>query len=416
MYRPLSYVKIAIVSYQNTTYKYSNYKVNKGEIYMSNIAIVSAKRTPIGRFKGRLRNYNAVELGTKALSAAIESANVKSEEIEQVIFGNVLQAGLGQNTARQISIASGIPETSPAMTINEVCGSGLKAIILGKQLIQLGEAKVVAVGGVESMTNAPKLLLGEDEKPVESFMHDGLTDAFHNVPMGVTAEKIADKYQVSREAQDTFANNSQQKAAQATEAGKFKDEIVPLEDADGEMMTTDEGIRGNSSVEKLGTLKTIFKEDGTVTGGNASSINDGASALILMDADYAKENGYDILGLIGDYSEVGCDPEMMGYAPYHAVSHLLTRMNKQMTDIDVVEMTEAFAAQSIPVKEHLGIPDEKFNLHGGAIALGHPIGASGARLVTTLVNILSQEDKHSGIATACIGGGLGIALHVERGE
>ncbi|MCU5745369.1 thiolase family protein [Staphylococcus sp. SQ8-PEA] len=382
---------------------------------MKQIAIVSAKRTPVGRFKGRLRNYSAVELGTKALSAAIKSANVEPSEIEQVIMGNVLQAGNGQNTARQISIHSGIPDTTPAMTINEVCGSGLKAIILGKQLIQLGEAKVVAVGGVESMTNAPKLLLGEEEKQVESFMYDGLTDAFHNVPMGVTAEKIAEKFEVSREEQDIFANHSQQKAAQASQEGKFDDEIVPLIDADGEIMTTDEGIRGNSTVEKLSTLKTIFKEDGTVTGGNASSINDGASAIILMDADYAKDKGYEILGIVGEYSEVGCDPELMGYAPYHAVSNLLEKTNKDMNDIEVVEMTEAFAAQSIPVKKHLDIPDDKFNLYGGAIALGHPIGASGARLATTLVHILKQEDKRNGIATACIGGGQGIALYIEKG-
>lgn len=381
---------------------------------MNKIAIVSAKRTPIGRFKGKLSHYSAVELGTKTLEAAIKAINLDSQNIEQVIYGNVLQAGNGQNPARQIAINAGVPNTTPAMTINEVCGSGLKSIILGKQLIQLGEAKVVAVGGVESMTNAPQLILNDSETPVDSFTHDGLTDAFMNVPMGITAEKIAEKYDVTREAQDAFANESQLKAHQATQAKKFENEIVPLEDVNGDWMTTDEGIRGNSSVEKLSTLKTIFKEDGTVTGGNASSINDGASTIILMDEVYAKENGFEILAFVGAHAEIGCDPELMGYAPYHAVTKLLNQADKAIEDFDVVEMTEAFAAQSIPVSKNLGIAEEQLNLYGGAIALGHPIGASGTRLVTTLVNILTQEDKQTGIATACIGGGLGIAIAIER--
>lgn len=383
---------------------------------MNKIAIVSAKRTPIGRFRGKLSNYSAVELGTTALKAALDEVNINPNEIEQVIFGNVLQSGSGQNPARQIGIKSGIPNTTPAMTINEVCGSGLKSIILGKQLIQLGEAKVVAVGGVESMTNAPKLLLNGEDSPVDSFMHDGLTDAFHQVPMGVTAEKIAQKYNVTREQQDEFANNSQQKAAQATQQGKFNNEIVPMKDNEGAMMTSDEGIRANSSVEKLSTLNTIFDENGTVTGGNASSINDGAAAIILMDEQYAREHNYDILGFVGDYAEVGCDPQFMGYAPYYAVSQLLEKTGNTIGNIDVIEMTEAFAAQSIPVKANIGITDEQLNLYGGAIALGHPIGASGTRLVTTLVNILEQENKSTGIATACIGGGLGIALLIEKGR
>ncbi|MEB8210155.1 acetyl-CoA C-acyltransferase [Staphylococcus succinus] len=383
---------------------------------MNNIAIVSAKRTPIGRYKGKLSNYSAVELGTKTLEAAMKAIHLDPQVVDQVIYGNVLQSGSGQNPARQIGINAGIPNTAPAMTINEVCGSGLKSIILGKQLIQLGEAKVVAVGGVESMTNAPKLILNEDASPVQSFMHDGLTDAFLNVPMGITAETIAETYNVTREQQDQFANNSHLKAHEATEAGKFNDEIVPLEDVNGELMTTDEGIRGTSSVDKLATLKTIFKEDGTVTGGNASSINDGASTVILMDATYAKQEGYEILAYLGDHAEIGCDPEYMGYAPYQAVTQLLDKTNKTMTDIDIVEMTEAFASQSIPVKNNLAIPDEKLNIYGGAIALGHPIGASGTRIVSTLIHALSQEDKQTGIATACIGGGLGIALYVEKGD
>lgn len=383
---------------------------------MNNIAIVSAKRTPIGRYKGKLSNYSAVELGTKTLEAAMKAIHLDPQVVDQVIYGNVLQSGSGQNPARQIGIHAGIPNTAPAMTINEVCGSGLKSIILGKQLIQLGEAKVVAVGGVESMTNAPKLILKEDAAPVQSFMHDGLTDAFLNVPMGITAETIAETYNVTREQQDQFANDSHLKAHKATEAGKFDNEMVPLEDVNGELMTTDEGIRGTSSVDKLATLKTIFKEDGTVTGGNASSINDGASTVILMDATYAKQEGYEILAYLGDHAEIGCDPEYMGYAPYQAVTQLLDKTNKTMTDIGIVEMTEAFASQSIPVKNNLAIPDDKLNIYGGAIALGHPIGASGTRIVSTLIHALSQEDKQTGIATACIGGGLGIALYVEKGD
>ncbi|UXR53068.1 thiolase family protein [Staphylococcus simulans] len=383
---------------------------------MSKIAIISAKRTPVGKFRGKLRDYSAVQLGTIALEAAIDAINLPKDKIENVIFGNVLQAGNGQNPARQILVNAGLPTSTPGMTINEVCGSGLKAVILGKQLIQLGEAKVVAVGGVESMTNAPKLVLPGQEKPVPSFMHDGLTDAFENVPMGITAERIADKYEVTREQQDAFAVNSHQKAYEASQAGKYQAEMIPLTDADGEEMTMDEGIRGNSNVEKLATLDTIFKEDGTVTAGNASSINDGASALILMDADYARENGYEIMGILGDYAEVGCDPEIMGIAPYYAVSKLLEKTNQTIDDIDLVEMTEAFSVQSIAVKENLNIPDEKLNIYGGAVAIGHPIGASGARLVTSLVHELHQENKHNGIATACIGGGLGIALEVEKGE
>ncbi|RIN42083.1 thiolase family protein [Staphylococcus simulans] len=383
---------------------------------MSKIAIVSAKRTPVGKFRGKLRDYSAVQLGTIALEAAIDAINLPKDKIENVIFGNVLQAGNGQNPARQILVNAGLPTSTPGMTINEVCGSGLKAVILGKQLIQLGEAKVVAVGGVESMTNAPKLVLPGQEKPVPSFMHDGLTDAFENVPMGITAERIADKYEVTREQQDAFAVNSHQKAYEASQAGKYQAEMIPLTDADGEEMTMDEGIRGNSNVEKLATLDTIFKEDGTVTAGNASSINDGASALILMDADYARENGYEIMGILGDYAEVGCDPEIMGIAPYYAVSKLLEKTNQTIDDIDLVEMTEAFSVQSIAVKENLNIPDEKLNIYGGAVAIGHPIGASGARLVTSLVHELHPENKHNGIATACIGGGLGIALEVEKGE
>ncbi|MDO0958083.1 thiolase family protein [Mammaliicoccus sciuri] len=382
---------------------------------MNKVVIVSAQRTPVGKFRGRLSNYSAVELGTAALKSAINKIQLDPKDIENVIFGNVVQAGTGQNAARQIAVNAGLPYETPGMTVNEVCGSGLKSIILGKQLIQLGEANVVAVGGVESMTNTPDLILKKGDAPVKSFMHDGLTDVFHNMAMGLTAEAIATKYEVTREEQDAFALNSHLKSDKATKAGKFNEEIVSLEDVNGETMTSDELIRPESTMEDLATLKTIFKEDGTVTAGNASALSDGGSALILMSESYAKEHGYTILATVGQHAEIGCDPLYMGYAPFYAVESLLNKTGKTIQDIDLVEMTEAFSAQSIPVKKNLNIPDEKFNIYGGAIALGHPLGSTGSRLVTTLAHALKQEDKQTGIATACIGGGLGIALMIEKG-
>lgn len=382
---------------------------------MNKVVIVSAQRTPVGKFRGKLSNYTAVELGTAALKSAINKIQLDPKDIENVIFGNVVQAGTGQNAARQIAVNAGLPYETPGMTVNEVCGSGLKSIILGKQLIQLGEANVVAVGGIESMTNTPDLILKKGDTPVKSFMHDGLTDVFHNMAMGLTAEAIATKYEVTREEQDTFALNSHLKSDKATKAGKFNEEIVPLEDVNGETITSDELIRPESTIEDLATLKTIFKEDGTVTAGNASALSDGGSALILMSESYAKEHGYTILATVGQHAEIGCDPLYMGYAPFYAVESLLNKTGKTIQDIDLVEMTEAFSAQSIPVKKNLNIPDEKFNIYGGAIALGHPLGSTGSRLVTTLAHALKQEDKQTGIATACIGGGLGIALMIEKG-
>ncbi|EZX22295.1 hypothetical protein V070_01411 [Staphylococcus aureus C0673] len=382
---------------------------------MNKVVIVSAQRTPVGKFRGRLSNYSAVELGTAALKSAINKIQLDPKDIENVIFGNVVQAGTGQNAARQIAVNASLPYETPGMTVNEVCGSGLKSIILGKQLIQLGEANVVAVGGVESMTNTPDLILKKGDAPVKSFMHDGLTDVFHDMAMGLTAEAIATKYEVSREEQDAFALNSHLKSDKATKAGKFNEEIVSLEDVNGEIMTSDELIRPESTMEDLATLKTIFKEDGTVTAGNASALSDGGSALILMSESYAKEHGYTILATVGQHAEIGCDPLYMGYAPFYAVESLLNKTGKTIQDIDLVEMTEAFSAQSIPVKKNLNIPDEKFNIYGGAIALGHPLGSTGSRLVTTLAHALKQENKQTGIATACIGGGLGIALMIEKG-
>ena len=358
---------------------------------MNKVVIVSAQRTPVGKFRGKLSNYSAVELGTAALKSAINKIQLDPNHIENVIFGNVIQAGTGQNPARQIAVNAGLPYSTPGMTVNEV------------------------VGGIESMTNTPDLILKKGDSPVKSFMHDGLTDVFHQIAMGLTAEEIATKYEVTRTQQDEFAMNSHLKSDKATKAGKFNEEIVPLEDLNGETMTSDELIRPESNMEDLATLKTIFKEDGSVTAGNASALSDGGSALILMSEAYTKENGYTILATLGQHAEIGCDPLYMGYAPFYAVEALLNKTEKSIEDIDLVEMTEAFSAQSIPVKKNLNIPDEKFNIYGGAIALGHPLGSTGSRLVTTLTHALKQEDKHTGIATACIGGGLGIALMIEKG-
>ncbi len=388
---------------------------------MREIVIIDAVRTPIGKYRGSLKDSSAVDLGVTVVKGALERANIDPESVDQVIFGNVLQAGLGQNVARQISIKAGIPYQAVAMTINEVCGSGLKAIMLGRQAIQLGEADVVVVGGTENMSQAPSLVAStavgmelKSEELVNSMFHDGLTDAFGEYPMGVTAENVAEKFKVSREEQDLFAYQSHMKAAAAQEKGLFKSEIVPVPLADGTWFTEDETIRGNSTVEKLATLKTVFKENGTVTAGNSSGINDGASALILMSKERAIAEGIPYLATIKATSEVGIAPEIMGYAPYYAVKKVLEKGDYTIDQIDLFQLNEAFASQSIAVARDLEVPAEKLNIYGGAIALGHPIGASGARVVTSLLQELQQTNTKVGIASLCIGGGLGVAMVVER--
>lgn len=388
---------------------------------MREIVIIDAVRTPIGKYRGSLKDSSAVDLGVTVVKGALERANIDPESVDQVIFGNVLQAGLGQNVARQISIKAGIPYQAVAMTINEVCGSSLKAIMLGRQAIQLGEADVVVVGGTENMSQAPSLVAStavgmelKSEELVNSMFHDGLTDAFGEYPMGVTAENVAEKFKVSREEQDLFAYQSHMKAAAAQEKGLFKSEIVPVQLADGTWFTEDETIRGNSTVEKLATLKTVFKENGTVTAGNSSGINDGASALILMSKERAIAEGIPYLATIKATSEVGIAPEIMGYAPYYAVKKVLEKGDYTIDQIDLFQLNEAFASQSIAVARDLEVPAEKLNIYGGAIALGHPIGASGARVVTSLLQELQQTNTKVGIASLCIGGGLGVAMVVER--
>lgn len=388
---------------------------------MKEVVIIDAVRTPIGKFGGSLKDISAVDLGATALKGVLERANIAPERVDQVIFGNVLQAGLGQNVARQIAIKAGIPYKVPGVTINEVCGSGLKSVMLGRQAIQLGEADIVAVGGTENMSQAPLLLnpelAGEEINPKKlrnSMLIDGLTDVYGEYHMGITAENVAEKFSVTREEQDEFAHNSQMKAASAQEKKLFEEEIIPVKLPDGSFFEADETIRANSTLEKLATLKSVFKEGGTVTAGNASGINDGASAIILMSKEKAVVENIPYIATIKVTSEVGVNPALMGYAPYYAVNEVLTKGGYSIDEIDLFHLNEAFASQSVAVARDLKIPEEKLNIYGGAIALGHPIGASGARIIASLLNELKHENKHIGVASLCVGGGIGIAIILER--
>lgn len=387
---------------------------------MKEVVIIDALRTPIGKYKGALSKNSAVNLGTQVTKALLARNHGIKDAVEQVIFGNVLQAGNGQNPARQIAVNSGLSVEVPASTINEVCGSGMKAVILAKQLIQLEEAEVVIAGGTESMSQAPMLAPyqaenGEYGEPVLSMLQDGLMDAFSGTHMGLTAENVAKKFQVTREQQDQFAYQSQMKAAKAQAAGSFDPEIIPVEAGDVQVKE-DESIRPNTTVEKLGTLRTVFKEDGTVTAGNASTLNDGASAIILASKSYAEEHGLEYLAVIKDAVEVGIDPSIMGISPIKAIQKLLAKNQLSVEDIDLFEINEAFAASSTVVEEQLGIDAEKVNIYGGGISLGHPIGATGARILTTLSYQLKEHDKRYGVASLCIGGGLGLAVLLEHPE
>ncbi|GAA4080347.1 acetyl-CoA C-acetyltransferase [Amphibacillus indicireducens] len=392
---------------------------------MEEIVIVSAVRTPIGKFGGALKDHSARMLGTIVVKEAIKRAHLEPAEVDQGIFGQVLQAGVGQNVARQILVDAGVPYDKPAMTINEVCGSGLKAVILGSQQIQLNQAEIVVVGGVESMSNAPHLLPSyrfkkefDQEKLIDAMIHDGLTDAFSQKHMGITAENVAKQFNVSRAEQDQFALNSQHKAQYAQESGRFSDEIVPvpIKNELGEtiLFDQDEHIRKDVKIEDLEKLRTPFLEDGTVTAGSASGINDGAAALVLMKKSTAEKRGLNYLATIKDYAEVGIDPSIMGYSPYHAINKLAQQSRLDLNQIDLFEINEAFAAQSIPVVRDLGLDPNKVNVNGGAIALGHPIGASGARILITLIYEMNKTDAKSGIASLCVGGGIGVSMLVEK--
>lgn len=391
---------------------------------MNEVVILSAVRTPIGKMGRSLASLSSVDLGTLAAKAAIKQAHIAPETIDQAIIGNVLQAGAGQNVARQIALNSGLAQTSTAMTINQVCGSGLKAIRLGQSAIMLGDADIVLVGGTESMTNVPHLVPNMRQGKaygsttmLDGLEHDGLLDAFSHKPMGITAENVAAKYHVTREAQDALALRSHQLAVQATETGAFDDEIVPItvQTKKGAItVTRDEPIRPDTSMSALAGLKPAFITDGMVTAGNSAGLNDGANMLILMSKAAADQAGLGYLAVLDTYQEAGIDPNYMGYAPFYAVNQLLKKQHITIDDIDRFEINEAFAAQTVAVIRDLHIPDEKVNVNGGAIALGHPVGASGARIVTTLVHDLQREKLTTGLATLCVGGGMGVALSLHR--
>ena len=397
------------------------------QVSATEVVIVSAVRTAIGTFGGSLKSISASELGAKVMKEALKKAKVESELVNEVIMGNVLQAGLGQNPARQAAIKSNLKQETPAMTINKVCGSGLKALHLATQAILAGDAEVIVAGGMENMSQAPYLLEGArdgykmgDRKVVDSMIKDGLWCAFNDYHMGMTAENLCDQYGITRDEQDEFAFQSQKKAIAAIEQGKFKDEIVPIEiqqrKKEPMIFDTDEHPKATTTVEKLGQLRPAFKKDGSVTAGNASGINDGAAAFVVMSRKKADELGIKPLVIVRGNANAGVDPSIMGIGPVRAVKNVLDKTNLTLKDIDLVEANEAFAAQSIAVDRELKFDQSRLNVNGGAIALGHPIGASGARILVTLIHELKRRNDQFGLATLCIGGGQGVATIVENVE
>lgn len=391
------------------------------------VVIVSATRTAIGNFNGSLKDVKATELGATVIRAALEKAGVAGNHVDEVFFGNVLSAGLGQNPARQAALAAGLPETCPAMTVNKVCGSGLSAVHLAYQAIKSGEADVIVAGGMENMSQAPYVLSGArsglkmgDQPLVDTIIQDGLECAFNDYHMGITAENLADAYELSREAQDQFAATSQQKAQTALAEERFVSEITPVlipqRKGDPIRFEQDEFPRAGTSVETLSRLRPAFKKDGTVTAGNASGINDGAAALVIMSATKAQELGVTPLVEIVANGTSGVDPSIMGIGPVQAVQKALNKAGLTLEEIDVIEANEAFAAQSLAVDAELQFPHEKLNRNGGAIALGHPIGASGARILVTLIHELERTGETHGLATLCVGGGQGVATIVKKYE
>lgn len=392
---------------------------------MQDVVIVAATRTAVGSFQGSLATVPAVELGATVIRALLEQTGVAPAQVDEVILGQVLTAGAGQNPARQAAVKAGLPHEVPALTLNKVCGSGLKAVQLAVQAIRCGDAEIVVAGGMENMSLAPYVLpkvrtglrLGHAEL-VDSMLSDGLWDAFNDYHMGQTAENLVEKYQLSREAQDNFAARSQQRAAAAVESGRFREEITPvaIPQRKGEplLFDTDEGIRADTTADGLARLRPAFTKDGSVTAGNASSLNDGAAAVLVMSAAKAAALGLTQLAHIAAYASAGVDPAIMGIGPVSATRKTLEKAGWQLADLDLIEANEAFAAQALAVGQELGWDDEKVNVNGGAIALGHPIGASGCRVLVTLLHELRRRDGRRGLATLCIGGGQGVALAVER--
>ena len=392
---------------------------------MREVFIVSGVRTAIGAFGGGLKDVPAVDLGALVIKEALNRAGIKGEDVNEVIMGNVLQGGLGQNPARQAAVKAGLPEEVSAMTINKVCGSGLRAVSLAAQMILAGDCDVVVAGGMENMSRAPFVLdsarwgqrMGNGSM-VDEMIKDGLWDAFNDYHMGITAENIAEKWEISREEQDRFAVESQLKAERAIKNGEFKEEIVPVvipqRKGDPIIFDTDEYPKLGSSFEKISKLRPAFKKDGTVTAANASGINDGAAVVVVMSKEKVEELKLTPLAKIVSYGSKGLDPSIMGYGPVASSKEALKKANLNIGDIDIVEANEAFAAQSVAVARDLNLDMKKVNLNGGAIALGHPIGASGARILVTLLHIMKKKDAKRGLATLCIGGGMGTALIVER--
>ena len=383
------------------------------------VVIIEGIRTPIGSYKGALKNLSADKLGSKVIKDLISKTNINIEEIDEVIMGQVLTAGNGQNPARQAAINAGIPIRTPAHLVNQVCGSGLRAVISGYQLLKLGEATKVISGGQENMSIAPHSILYRyekkflEEKLVDTMINDGLMDSFNNYHMGVTAENIAKKFNISREEQDYFALNSQKKTQKAIQEDRFKDELTSI-NQDGNNLNQDEHPRLNLKLSDLQKLRTVFKENGTVTPGNSAGINDGAAALLLMTLDEAKKKSIQPLAKIISWASVGVEPSMMGLGPIKAIHEALKKANWSLEDVDLFEINEAFSAQCIAVINQLNIDHNKVNVNGGAIALGHPIGASGARILVTLIHEMKKQNKKKGCAALCIGGGMGIAICVER--
>ncbi|HZZ30941.1 MAG TPA: acetyl-CoA C-acetyltransferase [Phenylobacterium sp.] len=390
---------------------------------MTDIVIVSAARTPVGSFNGALASLPAHELGKIAIMAAIERAGIKAADVDEVVMGQVLQAGAGQGPARQASVNAGIPVESPAWSLNQLCGSGLRAVALGAQQIMDGSADIVIAGGQESMSQSPhaqNLRGGQkmgDLALIDTMIKDGLWDAFHGYHMGQTAENIANRWQITREDQDRFAVGSQNKAEAAQKAGRFAGEIAPvtIKGRKGDtVVDQDEYIRHGATLEAMAALKPAFNKEGSVTAANASGLNDGAAALVLMSADEAKKRGLKPLARIASWANAGVDPEIMGTGPIPASRKALERAGWSVSDLDLIESNEAFAAQSICVVRDLGLDPAKVNVNGGAIAIGHPIGASGARILTTLLHEMNRTDATKGLATLCVGGGMGVAMCVEK--
>jgi acetyl-CoA C-acetyltransferase len=388
------------------------------------VVIVSGVRTPLGSFNGSLKDTPATKLGAIVISSAIERAGISREIVDEVIMGNVLQAGLGQNPARQAAIQAGLPQHTPALTINKVCGSGLKAVHLASQAILSGDADIVVAGGMENMSQSPYLAIGArdgyhlgDQKLVDSLLHDGLLCSINNYHMGITAENLSEKYSITREEQDEFAAQSQKKAAKAREEGKFKNEIVkveiPKKKGESFLFDTDEYINSGTTIEKLAKLRTAFKTAGTVTAGNASGINDGAAAVVVMSRKKADELGVKPLAIIRANASAAVDPSIMGIGPVPASTKALEKAGICTKDLHLIEANEAFASQALAVRNELKLPSDILNVNGGAIALGHPIGASGTRILVTLLYELQRRGEKYGLATLCIGGGQGVASVIE---